>query len=373
MTHYLQTWLDTSLRERLDRLTQQRSPRLPAPQVLVEAPGVRFTYGDIEQPFHTASIGKNFVAVLIGQYVEAGLLTLDTPIRDVLGHRINVAALPAARGIDPGEQITVERLLAHRAGLPDPFLPRRGRRTACCLRTLAADPSKVCTMDMVLTELSSLPAVGRPDEAFHYTDGGYALLSVIAEQIGGAPIAELLRQKVFDRSGMPHTRQFHSGEAAPESLAPMVIASTDISRTPALSIGSVDGGAITTAQDLVAFQRALHDGRLISLDLLEQLSRPRSRMRPGIHYGMGFVAIRFDGFLPFVLRGLPEPVGGLGLTSTHGFFYQDQNAHVILNFHSTRAMNQSFQTHIAIARELARSTVAGVDPLTEDGQAGDTP
>ncbi|GMA40734.1 hypothetical protein [Mobilicoccus caccae] len=76
-------------------------------------------------------------------------------------------------------------------------------------------------------------------------------------------------------------------------------------------------------------------------------------MRPGIHYGAGAVTIRFGEFMPGALRGLPEPVGGLGLTAAHLFFYPQQQAHVVLNLHSTRAMGASFRTHIAIARLLA--------------------
>ncbi|MGO0575881.1 hypothetical protein [Ornithinimicrobium panacihumi] len=57
--------------------------------------------------------------------------------------------------------------------------------------------------------------------------------------------------------------------------------------------------------------------------------------------------------MPVLLRGLPEPVGGLGISAMHSFYYADQDAHVVLNFHSTRAMAASFQTHIAIARALS--------------------
>ena len=353
MMHPLNTWLNATLRPALDRVTRRRAPQLPAPQVLIETPEISFGYGDLEQPFHPASIGKNFLAVVIGRLVEDGRLSLSTPIREVLGERIDLARLPAFPGVDPGRDITVELLLAHRAGLPDPFLPPRGFRTACSLTAIAADPSRGWAIEDFVAEMTGLPAAARPGGRFHYSDGGYALLSLLAEEAGGAPIADLLHREVFAPAGMTRTHQLHPG-AEPEGLSPMLLAGTDVSRMPALSIGSVDGGAITTAHDLIAFQRAVYEGRLISPELLADLTRPRSRLRPGIHYGLGFATLQFDGFMPFILRGLPRPVGGLGLTAAHAFHYRDHDAHVVLNFHSTRAMNQSFRTHIAIARALAR-------------------
>ncbi|MCE1179665.1 MAG: beta-lactamase family protein [Micrococcales bacterium] len=355
-TPALQDWLDGALRSRLDRLTRRRSPGLPAPQVLVEAPGVRFGYGAVEQPFHTASIGKVFVAVLIGRLVEQGRLALDSPVGTLMPAD-DLAGLPAADGVDLGVEVTVEHLLAHRSGLPDPLEPPRGHRTACSLAGLGSDPDRRWDLRSVLAQARGLPAVGRPGARFGYTDAGFALLLRVAEEVAGRPARELLREQVFDPAGMTHTGQPHDtatrAELAALDIAPMWVARAEVSRLPVLSVGSVDGGAVTTADDLVRFQRALHAGALISAELLAHLARPRSRLRPGIHYGAGLATLRFGEFMPLVLRGLPEPVGGLGLTAAHAFHYPAQDAQVVLNLHSTRAMRASFQLHIQIARRLA--------------------
>lgn len=349
--------LNRSVRGRLERLTARRTPRLPAPQVLVEAPGLRFTWGDVDRPFHTASIGKVFVAVLIGRLVERGRVALDQPVGQLLPGD-EVATLPAVEGVDVAAEVTVEHLLAHRSGLPDPLMPPRGRRTACSLDELLTDPSRRWTLTEFLGEAAGLPAVGRPGERFGYTDAGYALLLRIAEEALGAPAHEVLRSQVFQPSGMRDTGQPHvtaePSEIAELDIAPMWLGGADVSRIQTLSIGSVDGGSVTTTADLVRFARAVHSGQLISTDLLARFARPRSRLRAGIHYGAGFVTLRFGEFMPLVLRGLPEPVGGLGITATHAFFYPGIDAHVVLNFHDARAMRHSFQTHIQIARHLAQ-------------------
>ncbi|MGO0575882.1 serine hydrolase [Ornithinimicrobium panacihumi] len=146
----LQARLDDAVRGRLERRTRRAAPGVPPPQVLVEAPGACVEHGDLAQPFHTASTGKNFLAVLIGRLVQAGALTLATP----LGEVGRIPDLPAVPGVDPHREITVEHLLAHRTGLPDPFLPPRGHTTAwspsspagrrcptCCAATSSTPPA----------------------------------------------------------------------------------------------------------------------------------------------------------------------------------------------------------------------------------------
>ncbi|MDO5498738.1 MAG: serine hydrolase domain-containing protein [Propionibacteriaceae bacterium] len=353
----LQAWLDGPLRRRLDAQTRRRAPRLPAPQVFVRAPGVRFSYGDAERPFHCASIGKLFTAVVIGRLIERGLLTLNTPVGTVVP-AAELARLPAVPGVDLAHELTVDHLLSHHSGLPDPFLPPRGQHTACAMTMLPDDLDRRWTLRDFLGEAAGLAPVGRPGERFHYSDAGYALLLRVAEEVGDAPAGELLASHVFDPSGMPGTHQPHlnasRAELADLDIAPMWLGRTEVSRTPAVSVGSVDGGAVTTIDDLVRFQQALHDGRLIDPGLLSQLSRRRARLRPGIHYCAGLATLRFGEFTPLLLRGLPEPTGGLGLTATHLFRYPAQDAHVVMNFHATDAMRPSFQIHIEIARRLAR-------------------
>lgn len=376
----LQTWLDGPLTAQLDRITRRRAPRLPAPQVLVTAPGVRFAAGDVDRPFHTASVGKVFTAVLVGRLVELGRFALDTPVGAVLPAD-EVSALPAATGVDFSREVTIEHLLSHKSGLPDPLDPPRGYRTACSIKSLTATTDRYWTLPEVLAETSTLPPTGAPGQRFAYSDAGYAVLLRVAEEVAGEPAADLLHTHVFAPSGMTHTHQpqvaassradrdgtrqpaddrhvgGHSAASAhtdptDPDISPMWLGRAEMSRTPALSIGSIDGGALTTLNDLVRFQQALHGGALISSALLDHLSRPRSRLRAGIWYGAGLVTLRFAEFMPLVLRGLPEPVGGLGLTATHAYYYPAQQAHVVLNFHTTEAMSPSFRVHIQIARRL---------------------
>lgn len=352
----LQYWLESSLRPRLQRMAAKRRPDLPAPQVLIIAPGVRFSFGEVDLPFHTASAGKPFVAVAAARLAQQGLLSLNAPIGE-LAPSIDLSALPAAPGVILSRDLTLSHLLSHRSGLPDPLQPPRGHATECSLDRLVRQPDRRWDLAEVLAQCAGLPPQGRPGERFAYGDGSYALAQCVLQEVTGLSTHEALRTQVFQPAGMTSTGQPHSTatdeELAGLTIAPVWVKGAEISHARALSAGSADGGAVTTLEDMVRFQEALHEGDLLDRALLARLTRPRSRLRPGIHYGTGLATIRFGEFLSLVLRGLPEPVGGLGLWAVHSFFYPRQRAHVVMNLHSTKQMQRSFSLHIAIARRLA--------------------
>ena len=352
----VQQWCDTALTARLERLSRRRAPRLPAPQVLVTAPGARLAYGEVDLPFHTASIGKVLIAVLTARLAQQGLLGLDD-IVSRLAPGLDLSALPAAVDLRP--TLTIDHLLSHRSGLPDPLMPPRGHRTECSLDALLREPGRRWTAEQVLAQTSGLPPVGVPGERFAYGDAGYALLQRVLEEVAGAPYPELLHEHVLTPAGMSRTGFPHSTGTAEElrtlSIAPIWVRGRELSYLPALSAATADGGAVTTLGDLERLQTAVHEQGLVRPALLARLSRPRSRLRSGIHYGTGMTVLRLDELVPVRRRRLPVAVGGLGLWAAHCFYYPELRAQVIMNLHSTRQMARSFRLHLFIASGLARA------------------
>lgn len=353
-----QQWCDTALTARLDRLSRRRAPRLPAPQVLVTAPGARLAYGDVDLPFHTASVGKVLVAVLTARLIQDGLLDLDVPVSR-LAPGLDLSRLPAAPGVDLRRDLTVDHLLSHRSGLPDPVLPPRGHRTECSLAALLADPARRWTTAEVVAQTEGMAPTGAPGRRFAYGDASYALLQCVLEEVAGAPYPELLREHVLAPAGMSHTGFPHctctDEELRTLRIAPIWVRGHEFSHLPSLSAGTADGGAVTTLGDLERLQTAVHEEGLVSPALMARLSRPRSRLRAGIYYGTGMCVLRLDELVPVRRRRLPVGVGGLGLWATHCFYYPELGAQVVMNFHSTRQMARSFRLHMFIAKGLAAS------------------
>lgn len=344
------------LEARLTRIARSRSQR-PAPQVLVQAPGLDFRFGDLAQPFHAASAGKLMTAALIVSLIERGALSFDTPLGATLPSDA-LRALPAAPGVDVARDVSVEHLLTQTSGLPCFFEPPRGHRTASSIASVAHEADRRWTPAGLLDEARRLPAVGRPGERFAYSDTNYVLLGRIAEEAGGDSLAGLLRTRIFEPAGMERSSTPYDATLIPDDLgsldvAPFWIGRHELSRAHAISLDWGGGNVVAPADDFLRFQRALHGGQLIAPENLARLTRPRNRFRRGIHYGAGTMTLRFGELMPPFLRGLPQPVGHLGVWATHLFHYPRQQAFVALNFHATREMNRSFMVHAQIARILA--------------------
>lgn len=352
---------DTAIQKTVEKLQRTTSRNFPvAPIALVTGPTIQLSAGDVDQPFYVASIDKVFIATLLAQLFDEGYCQPNTPIGQLLPAE-DLLPLPAAPGVDNARDVTVQHLLSHTSGLPDVMLPPRGYSTTCSIENLRTNPHRVWSVAEFLQQASHLPPIGQPGERFRYSDTGYFLLIRIIEEARGGNITEQLRTRVFELTGMVETARWANAEAdqlrdlAPD-LAPFWLGRPGDSEHRALApnLNWSNGlGGPSTANELVQFQRALHEGQLCDAAWVRFFSAPRNRFRPGIHYGSGMVALRFGGFLP-LLRGYPEPVGGLGYTATHMFYYPDQQTHVILNYHAYRRMQSSFQMHIRIAGLINR-------------------
>lgn len=351
---------DTVIRKTVEKLQRTRSRRFPVPPTaFVTGPRLELSSGDPDQPFYTASIDKVFYATLVAQLFDDGRFGPDTPIGRLLPAE-DLAPLPAAPGVDNARDVTVQHLLSHTSGLADVMLPPRGHATSCAIPRLLDDPLHVWTIPEFLQQAAHLPPFARPGERFLYSDTAYFLLIRIIEEARGGSIDQQLRTRVFEPAGMADTAEWAATDterldALSPRLAPIWLdGPTSVSRAFAPNLDWHNGmGGPSTANDLVRFQRALHDGRLCEPKWVRYFGTPRNKRRPGIHYGAGMVTLRFGGFFP-LLRGYPEPIGGLGYTATHMFYYPQQQTHVVLNYHTHRRMQASFQMHIRLAGLINR-------------------
>lgn len=344
--------------EKLERTTNRNVS--VAPLALVTGPKLEFSAGNPDQPFFIASIDKVFIATLIAQLFDTGYCRPETAIGQLLP-AADLAPLPAAAGVNNGRDVTVQHLLSHTSGLPDVMLPPRGYHTECSIPNLVADPGRVWTVQEFLAQAEQLPPFAKPGERFLYSDTAYFLLIRIIEEAHSGRFAEQLATRIFEPAGMADSLEWVAADDEQldhlaSKLAPFWLGKTgaDVRRAFAPNLTWRNGmGGASTANDLVRFQRELHAGRLCDHQWVRLFGTPRSRFRPGIHYGTGMVALRFAGFFP-LLRSYPQPTGGLGYTATHMFYYPEQQTHVVLNYHAHRRMQASFQMHIRIAGLIRR-------------------
>ncbi len=232
----------------------------------------------VDTRFGIASGTKGLTALSIMSLIEDGRLDLDTTARSVLG-----GDLPL---IDDG--VTVEHLLAHRSGIGDYFDEETVESMTDYV--LPVPVHRLATTPDYLAVLDGHEQQFAPGERFAYNNGGFVVLALLAERTSGTPFPDLVRTRVCGPAGLPDTEFLRSDE--PTERAALGYLDGDGLRTNVLHLpvrGSGDGGVHTTAADVSALWTALFAGRIVPLDRVADLVRPRSDVpAESLRYGLGF-------------------------------------------------------------------------------------
>ena len=220
--------------------------------------------------FRLASLTKSFTATAILLLIRDGRLTLDTRVADI------IRDFPAY-----GREIRIRHLLTHTSGLQsyEDFVPTSPTR-------------HLSDHDVIKLLKRTDRLMFRPGTAFRYGDSGYAVLAIIVETISGRPFATFLRNRIFAPLGMTSTIAWTSGASTIRHRALGYAATSsgfrpaDESRTSTV-LG--DGGVYSSVRDLVAWDRALDDRKLVGARL-QRLAWTAASLDDGTktHYGFGW-------------------------------------------------------------------------------------
>jgi CubicO group peptidase (beta-lactamase class C family) len=230
----------------------------------------------VETRFGIASATKGLTALAVVSLIAEGRLALETTARSVLG-----SDLPL---IDPG--VTIEHLLAHRSGIGD-YLDEDGDLDITDY-PLPIGVHRLAETEDFLGVLDGFATKSPPGRQFAYNNGGYVVLALIAERIGGAPFRELVQRRVCEPAGMADT-QFLRSDALPGRTATGYMSDdrTNIFHLPVR--GSGDGGIYSTAADFAAFWPALFADRIVPAEWVSRMVAPVSTVpRERRRYGLGF-------------------------------------------------------------------------------------
>lgn len=129
------------------------------------------------------SISKQFTAAAILRLQEEGRLTLSDSLEQFF------------RDIPVPEGITIQHLLIHRSGIPDLFN----------LQELDNLSDAGAGIDKVARKLLSREPGFPPGTQYQYSNGGYAVLAAIIEQVSGLDYGAFLYESVFEPLEMKHT------------------------------------------------------------------------------------------------------------------------------------------------------------------------
>jgi D-alanyl-D-alanine carboxypeptidase len=272
------------LRETFEGLAEELL--VPGAAMLLRTPEteLEFTYGnrsrvrsdpvELQDHIRVGSITKTWTGTIILQLVEEGRLKLEDPVSKFRDDVPN------------GEAITIEQLLNMRSGLYN--------YSESYELNLALDetPDRVWTPEELVGIALPLPVYFPPDEGYHYSNTNTVLLGLIAEDLEGMPLEEIVRARILDPLGMdnsafPPSETTELASPHPQGYMYMdnilTIAST---RLPADLVAAAESGELepnvvtdanaswtwaagqgtSTAGDLAVWAKALAEGGVLDAE-----------------------------------------------------------------------------------------------------------
>jgi CubicO group peptidase (beta-lactamase class C family) len=216
--------------------------------------------------FNLASLSKPFTAIAVLQLVQKGKISLDDPF---------LKYFPDF----PYPAIRIRHLLSHTSGLPQVEKFEMGY--------IQEHPDEILSSDKVYADLLALkmPLAFQPGDSWSYSNIGYTFLALLVQRVSRMPFADYMKKFVFIPSGMYKTYIRSTGSPnTPRYIIPTLYDST-YKNVDSLDhrkiytnyhLGGLAGSnnVISTLEDLFSFDKAFSAGKLISLQLIEQVFTP---------------------------------------------------------------------------------------------------
>jgi len=229
--------------------------------------------------FRVASTSKLVTAIALETLVERGLLTvadLDRPVGEL------VDWFPQRDGADT-TGVTIERLLAHTAAIPD-------ESSLSCPAT--------AHLDDYFRARTKMSLWAPPGEVYNYSNAGYDLVGAIVEDQSGHPFAEYVRDHVMLPAGMAEATY----DLAAAQKGDFAVGHD--SKGQLLKLNGYDcsaqhpaGGVITSVEDYAHLLEALMGDGVFGKDSVARLTRTRvlTQERPGRGYAAGLFTQDYKG------------------------------------------------------------------------------
>ena len=219
--------------------------------------------------FQLASATKPFTSFAILRLISQKKLALTDTVNQILPN-FNFKG------------ITVENLLSHFSGLPN-YMYYTDEHWGYC-------EGSITNQDVLKLFNEHGAGGGRPNSHFYYNNTNYLVLASIIEHISHMPYETYMRDSIFLPIGMENTRIFNN-----KNRSELVNATYGhLADLRPLYYDYLDGvvgdkGMYSSVYDLLKFDQALYDGKLVPKSLLAQAFTPHEKANTqGGSYGLGW-------------------------------------------------------------------------------------
>jgi CubicO group peptidase (beta-lactamase class C family) len=220
--------------------------------------------------FRLGSVTKQFTAASVLLLQDKGKLKLTDTVSTYLPD------LPAA-----WKTITIAQLLNHTSGIPN-FTSQKEYRS---IEPFTKTPAEIAAL------VRALPLQFESGSRFDYSNTGYVLLGQLIEQVSGESYADFVRKNIFEPlrmkdSGYDWNASILQNRAAGYARGKNGLVNAGFIN---MSIPHGAGALYSNTGDLLRWQRALYEGKLLSAGALQSMTTP---YQSGYGYGLGVTDAR---------------------------------------------------------------------------------
>jgi D-alanyl-D-alanine carboxypeptidase len=298
-------------------------------------------------PIYIASVTKIYIAALVMRLSEDKLLSLDAPAAKYLPPRL-LAGIDTYRGHDYSRAVTIRELLSMTSGLPD-YYAETGKDGKTGFDLFLEHPAKKWTPEQDISRTrTELKPHFAPGTGLYYSDTNYQLLGKVIESVTHTSLAKALQHYELGPLGLRHTWLIGSRE--PRGLAPPAHVfdhNRDITTVRSSKDYWADGGLVSTPRDMIAFLRALNNGKLISRASLREMQTWHNRDGspdppiPGTQYGYSLWHLQMTGPLS-VLNPFTPTWGASGSTGSFLYYSKPRDLYLAGTVNSTSSLPTSY-------------------------------
>ncbi len=253
-----------------------------------------------DQVFRLGSITKQFAAAGVLKLAEDGKLSLDDPLAKFVS------------GYPGGDKVTVRMLLNHTSGIRS-YTDMPGVMDGPIQKT-------VTTAQLIDTFKNEKPDFA-PGAGWHYNNSGYVLVGAVIEAASGMPWHAYLKKSFFDPLGMKHTGY---GDETLAMIPGHVMGYTlvddkwAVAKYLSMTQPHAAGALVSTVDDLLRWNRALHEGRVLKADSYRQMITPVGKATEE-KYGFGITHEQLRG------QGMLQHGGGIFGFSTFLLYLPEED------------------------------------------------
>jgi CubicO group peptidase (beta-lactamase class C family) len=277
--------------------------------------------GDMQadSPYFIASVTKLYVTAVVMRLIEEQRLSLDDKIAKYLSEE-EMRGLHVLKGVEYSHQITIRHLISNTSGLPDYFFHKQPDGETAASRLLEGVDQSWPVEQTIRTVKKLKPNFepGKKGKAA-YSDTNYQILGKIIETVTGKTMGEVFQTYIFDVLDLRNTFAYQS--LNDNSPVPFYYQAKRLWLPEYMASITVEGGIVSTAEEVMIFLKAFFQGRFFPAESIEQIKKWNVILPPpGLFlFGMGLEKIWTPWFIsPF--KPIKEILGFWGQTGSFAWY-----------------------------------------------------